>query len=95
MTIHVTQEDIDEGQITNGSVSRACACPIARALSRALGVPITVGFLEYRKTSEPTGPFHYLPDAAKHFIWDADDKKPVEPFTFEIDTPPDQLREKK
>lgn len=77
--IEVTQEDIEKGKLGECS-----ACPIALAMRRATGKPFEVGtdiyWLGFDLRSE-----RMLPPEAALFVSDFDDKKPVQPFSFEIE----------
>lgn len=80
MKIEVTQEDID-----GGCRESAGHCPIALALARATGCPVSVGpgSCSVRKDD---GWHHYeLPLAARRFVRDFDgNTAPVSPFKFTL-----------
>jgi hypothetical protein len=86
MRITVTQDDID-----NGFRGTACACPVARAVGRAFGVPplvnqVSVGWsIGIRQSpADRYMTWYALPDVADDFIRKFDTKQPVEPFAFEL-----------
>lgn len=77
-TIHVTQEDIE-----NGERNRASRCPVAIAIKRATGnASVYVGTLDMS-----IGEFldMSLPRKLVKFIGRFDSGKAVHPFTFTID----------
>jgi len=76
-TVHVTQEDIAQGR-----PSEADHCPVARALTRALGEPISVGDRWYRLRA--TWSDGLLPRPARTFVKRFDASQPVAPFTFTV-----------
>jgi hypothetical protein len=91
MTITVTQEDIDNGERWD------CAlCPVALALKRAIGKPVSVNadggltVVDYDLASDLASFTSYSPVIASHqdsvteFIRKFDEGDDVEPFTFEV-----------
>lgn len=80
--VEVTQEDID----TRPELGNWChTCPLARAISRALGIPVSVGMSEWNDG-------HKLPDAALEFRRAFDDSyydgvSYLVPFSFDLEVP--------
>ena len=87
----VSQEDIDKG------IPRECRfCPVARAVQRGIGrrgwvVEVkgrSITFLLWRDWQTGGGIKRSvtldLPWEVKNLIWDFDDGKPIEPFSFEL-----------
>jgi hypothetical protein len=75
MFIEVTQDDIN-----NGVRHSTCDCPIARAATRAFGIPTQVGYVSMC----PAGfDAVYIPPVASDFISMFDMGVPVQPFPFE------------
>lgn len=80
MNIHVTQEHICEG------CRRNCErCPIARAISEALGEPVNIGTEFWWRPKEGYRRMRVLPLEACEFIRAFDTHQPVKPFTFNLD----------
>lgn len=76
--ITVLQEDIEWGVPRS-----ACACPVARALGRALGFgKVTVGILNWEHTNFNVFRSGRIPDEVRNFILQFDAGVSVEPFTF-------------
>ena len=80
LTVHVTQEDIDNGE--RQSCSR---CPVARAIARALQVSETrvtvasrIAVFDQRVAPLTT------PRKVMSFITAFDGERPVEPFSFDL-----------
>lgn len=69
--------------IEAGERYRPGACPIARALSDALGGQWRVGTTTFRQDGSDRQ--HVLSDAALQFRRDFDGKRPVRPCFFEAD----------
>jgi len=79
MTIEVTADDINQGTRFN------CAgCPVALALSRTLEYSCKVG-LDNWWPADNYEARHRLPPEAKDWRTRYDRKKPVLPFTFEME----------
>lgn len=81
ITIHVTQEDID-----NGLYSSCMSCPVALALNRAIPMGpswLAVGDFARRNTVEYK--FFELPIEVTHFIAAFDARSKVSPFSFEFE----------
>lgn len=78
--IDVIQDDIERG------VSRSCArCPLARAISRAIGMQCDVSLDVV--ISFCFGKPHkrgFLSEQAENFVYRFDYGMPVEPFTFTL-----------
>jgi hypothetical protein len=78
VTVEVTQDDINKGK------RRCCeSCAITLALTRAFGKK-TEAAISCFSNEDGIGA---LPSKAVAFIWDFDDMKHVEPFTFEVKRP--------
>ncbi len=78
-TIEVTKQDIKVGVRGN-----CFECPVALALTRVFGTGVQV----YPEISLPgINPVIRMPDAVRKFVRRFDQKEPVQPFTFEIETP--------
>ena len=80
MKINVTEDDIK-----NGVVFACYKCPIALAVKRAVGAAnVRVG-TETIRIFKGAVPRHFkMTDAAKVFVKDFDDSKPVQPFSFDL-----------
>jgi hypothetical protein len=78
--IEVTQAHIDKGERTS-----AFSCPIALAL-KDHGVPKPAVTYTYFYKSDESEEQIYLPGKVCNFISAFDKGKPVEPFTFELET---------
>jgi hypothetical protein len=76
--IEVGQEDIDQGCKASASY-----CPIARAVGRVIRGPVSVGAIWITLEDSTV----YLTDEARQWVWDFDNDRDVEPFSFEIDVP--------
>lgn len=72
MKVTVTSEDI-----VNGARRLSDKCPVARALTRAFGAPVSVGYATYGGVVSGI-----LPDEAMAFIKAFDNLLPVKPFEF-------------
>ena len=84
--VDVTQEDIDHG------VQSDCRkCPVARAISRALGFQVeaysTIGIWLSDSDKVPT------PAIASAFIRQFDEFKPVSPFSFDLEVPTELVKQ--
>ena len=83
MKISVTEDDI-----SSGATQDCEKCPIALAISRAVGMDVKVGrwscFLPVRDKGEDVTMVN-LPAAATRFITNFDGLWHVEPFEFELD----------
>lgn len=88
LTVNVTQEDIDRSidyQHSKGVYVPACDCPIAIAIQR-LGYEVrvaTAGITLYDRGELVMSGF--LPSEACGFIAQFDSRKPVNPFSFEVE----------
>lgn len=84
LTVKVTATDIREGQKNRHPRSRTC--PVARAISRAVGEPCSVAS-KWGKVAEHPGARYDLPAKVRTKIdaFDADLK--VKPFSFTIARP--------
>jgi hypothetical protein len=81
MRIEVTAEDIAAGRPKD-----ACCCPVARAISRAMGAAweaYGVG-----AASHDDDGWIDLPAEAERWIAAFDAGRPVEPFAFEVEVEP-------
>jgi hypothetical protein len=83
--IDVTNEDIREG--VHGS---AYLCPVARAVSRAIGIRPELGdvLIGPLNISIPRHRVGRLPDVVSDFIRDFDQHRPVHPFQFRLSINP-------
>ena len=83
--IDVTYDDIQHGK------QRSCFdCPVALAMTRAVGCRTTVGRSSF--TLEPRWWGAALPEEAASFVDRYDGGVPVEPFTFHVEIPTEYLR---
>lgn len=82
ITVNVTQEHIDLGSVDMCDVR---LCPVARALTPLLNVPVTVGVetCGFRDTFGRAG----LPREVSRFIQRLINHDAVGPITFEMDIP--------
>jgi hypothetical protein len=81
-TIHVLQEDINDGER-----EKCKRCPIALAIQRTLDTKFADVFPHVAYTRKTNGTFWStaaLPDIATAFIFRFDAGQPVEPFSFEV-----------
>ena len=83
MHVQVTQQDIDEGD-----KSQPRSCPLALAMTRAMGLPISVGGVGWSRLTKDGRFFDHkdldLPVKAKLFINQYDLSKEVLPFEFVV-----------
>ena len=87
MTIHVTQEHIDKGALSN-----SCKCPVALALQEVLQKQVfvcqTVAATYRIEASDLSSIGQYddygLPQSVADFVRRFDAGQDVEPFTFEL-----------
>lgn len=80
ITVHVTQEDIDNAIPENGMW-----CPIARALKREHGLSDEIIVTNRVVLREFFGtPLYRLSHAAQRFISAFDSHRPVKPSTFQF-----------
>jgi len=78
LTIHVTQEDIDEG------VQEDCErCPVARAVERATGISTVVQFERISVNCQNKVVF-VTPTYVRIFIKAFDETRLVTPFSFTL-----------
>jgi hypothetical protein len=79
--IEVTEEDIDRGKPED-----RCACPVARAVRRAVGIPTSVAMdkivVDY---ATPWQTEIWTPDEVSIFVELFDIGGAVEPFAFELE----------
>jgi hypothetical protein len=85
--ISVTAEDI-----ANGAISDCVACPIALAIGRVIPDAITVDVFTDHADFCDTVKFEpladaTLPDSAAEFINRFDNRREVQPFTFQLEVP--------
>ncbi len=84
--VHVTQECID-----NGVSYEPCGCPVALALKphfdkKKVNIFVAVEWFEISSVSSHSIDRRItLPLIARQFIYEFDARKPVEPFSFEVD----------
>lgn len=80
--IEVTKEDIAKGKRLRGD-----ACPLAKAMDRALNRDVIVGVCEWRWLSDPAirGSYRKLSKSAMLFRARFDSELPVEPFHFFVE----------
>jgi hypothetical protein len=83
ITVTVTQSDINEG--LRGSIY---ICPVAQALSRALGAAAVTNGYQWSSGGD-WFIWHDLPTVARYWIGDYDNYRRVAPFSFEISAPDD------
>lgn len=86
--VKVTDEIIDKSYVRLENEGRRCLeCPVAMAISVALGKPITVNGTEWRFVLSDR--YHELPSSAKRFVhkFDSGSCDGVDPFEFEIEVP--------
>jgi hypothetical protein len=81
ITVNVTQNDIDSG--TRGAITY---CPVALAMSRALGAGVVTN--GYQWSFGDRFVWH-LPEVARYWIGDYDNYRRVGPISFEISAPDD------
>lgn len=92
-TVDVTTPDIRHG------VAQDCEeCPVAQALERVVRADIRLavrsGFVTFYQTPGDSAAVSIaLPWAAREFVERFDEGLGVEPLTFELDIPPEFLRE--
>ena len=80
MKIEVTQQDIDKGLNNN-----CFSCPIALAVKRKIDTGNVLVYCDRISVMSTISSYDYkLPKKAQTFIKRFDDRKPVEPFTFEV-----------
>ena len=88
--IDVTQDDIDKGKKSDSQ-----SCPIANAMNRQYGMPVSVGFQYIYSLADikraklwirPITTFPYVPvvESMRKFINSFDEGEDVEPTQFEI-----------
>jgi hypothetical protein len=83
ITVHVTQDDIRDGQ---AGVCREC--PVALAIKRALpGIDVHVSYERVSLGGPRRQELLCTPDAVQEFIGRFDSALPVEPFGFTLDIP--------
>lgn len=86
----IVQVDVTGTDI--GSGTHDCAeCPLARALSRALGTEVRVLFgpTAYARVLDGAdNPRVFLPAECDQFVRDYDSGHPVHPFSFRLDASP-------
>lgn len=76
MIIEVTQEDIAKG------ISRStCACPVALAVSRHLGL----NWVSFETVTTLNGTKYRLPSKAIEFVQFFDVGREVKPFSFQLE----------
>lgn len=77
--VEVTADDILRGR------ARDCkGCPVARAISRALGVAASVGSMSFFLGESPCLP---LPAPVLEWVGDYDAGRPVAPLSFLLELP--------
>lgn len=87
--IQVTAEDI-----ANGTRGNCAFCPVARAVCRATGsVDVSVTGLGVTIWCGEETASLAIPDAVGRFVDDFDCGKPVHPIEFDLDIPPQFLRQ--
>jgi hypothetical protein len=91
VTVNVTQEDIEANSYDRTTL-RSRSCPVAKALSRAIGEPCVTGGIYWSREGEKDTHHFLLPEQAAYFIRKADnafDSCVLEenPFSFEIEIP--------
>jgi hypothetical protein len=74
--VHVTQDDIDHGQRISST-----NCPVARAMSRDLGVTVHVGWGDVLIGNQR----YVLAEIADEWAARFDNREKVEPLTFSFD----------
>lgn len=85
MRIEVTAEDIERGMQSN-----ACRCPVALAITRAVGREafVSIGLARFGSPFRDDGGRSFdvkLPDSATEFYQRFDQYKAVAPFSFDLD----------
>lgn len=89
LTIEVTQAHIDKGK-----PCEACDCPVYWAILDAIPgldpADVAVGPTEVNLALDVTAS---LPENARHWLDVYDDRRPVKPFTFDLDIPASLLAE--
>ena len=86
----VLRVKVEDMHIRCGVHGTSESCPVALALTPLLpaGKRASVGFGWFGVLLEPGGPHletYDLPQSATDFIRDYDQRKPVEPFEFEVE----------
>jgi hypothetical protein len=81
--------EVTEGDIRLGKPQFACQCPIARAVCRAMRIPlrsrrVVVCSELIDMKDEPDLRVFHLPQAARAFIRRIDSGDPVRPFVFHV-----------
>ena len=85
VTVNLTESDIREAP--RQTVDCASSCPLAVAISRAIGEPCWVGIVDWGSSSSPQ--WGFLPKIAHDFRRQFDGKGPLpKPISFEIEDQP-------
>lgn len=85
--IRVTQEDIDSPRIPG---ERCTTCPVARAMTRALGYGVHVQGRWFLPKPNPSNlPMTLLPKRVTTWIENYDGRAAVKPFIFYLEVPND------
>lgn len=82
MKIEVKQIDIERG-VRYSSI----LCPVARAVKRAIKMPLQYRSLQIQYDLELNGKIIVLPQRVRKFVVRFDAGKSVRPFSFELDYP--------
>lgn len=85
ITIEVTAEDIKKHGPRNHMVSRCATCPVAVAMTRAIGRKIRVNGVDW--TADDWDTYMELPRRIQRLIGDIDDGRYPDPFSFPVEVP--------
>lgn len=84
VAVSVTAKDIEKARrlLKSGKRMRSRNCPVALALRRTLGVPVSVSLDEFGPLKTREFVNYRLPRTAVNFIYSFDDGREVKPFKF-------------
>lgn len=88
VTIEITAEDIAQNEKPRNDTDYRCLiCPVARAMSRAFGEPVSVTGCQWRFDRFDSHDYYSLPTVARAAVHLLDQSRPVQPFTFPVEVP--------